>query len=296
MEAVEENNKSWLKALLGLLKIKITAAVSLTTVTGYIMANGRLDLPIVLPVFGLFLMACGSAALNHLQEWRYDHQMERTKVRPISSGMLTPGQALLIALVLAVVGDAMIYYYSTPIAAALGVFALFWYNGVYTPLKRKTAYAVIPGAFIGAVPPLIGWEIAGGMLTDPEILAFSFFIFMWQIPHFWLLSLFYEKQYRAAGFPSVTDVFSTEQLVNIIWAWLLAAALSALLIPVFGGLHFSAAGASLLIATFVLAIRQHKLLFPKTHQVNYRQSFIELNMYALFVTLVISLDEILYLM
>ena len=65
--------------------------------------------------------------------------------------------------------------------------ALIWYNGIYTPLKRKTAFAVVPGSVIGAIPPMVGYVAAGGSALDPQILAFAFFMFMWQIPHFWLL-------------------------------------------------------------------------------------------------------------
>ncbi len=76
-----------------------------------------------------------------------------------------------------------------PLAAALGIFTLLWYNLVYTPLKRITAFAVLPGALIGAMPPLIGWTAAGGNPLDMEIMAVAFLLFVGQMPHYWLLLL-----------------------------------------------------------------------------------------------------------
>jgi hypothetical protein len=87
---------------------------------------------------------------------------------------------------------------------------VLWYNGVYTFLKRKSPFAAIPGAVIGAIPPAIGWICGKGALSfDPQILALSFFFFIWQVPHFWLLLLNFGRDYEKAGFPSLTRIFNS---------------------------------------------------------------------------------------
>jgi protoheme IX farnesyltransferase len=124
--------------------------------------------------------------------------------------------------------------YPNWIAIALGVFTVFWYNGVYTPLKRVTAFAAVPGGLVGALPPVIGWVCAGGDIFDPRIRAVAFFFFIWQIPHFWLLLMRTGEDYRRAGLPSLTSVFSREQLARVTFVWMLATAVASLVFPLFG--------------------------------------------------------------
>ncbi len=67
----------------------------------------------------------------------------------------------------------------------------------------------------------MGWTAAGGEITDPVALFLAFFIFMWQMPHFWLLMLKYGNDYRKAGFPVLNDLFSPRQMKSIVMVWLL---------------------------------------------------------------------------
>ena len=85
-------------------------------------------------------------------------------------------------------GSLILYLAANPLALLLGWLALVWYNLVYTFLKRITPHAVIPGSFIGAIPPLIGWVAAGGSLLDFRAWVLALFFFVWQVPHFYLRS------------------------------------------------------------------------------------------------------------
>ncbi len=128
----------------------------------------------------------------------------------------------------------MIYIGSGFLALQLALLALIWYNAIYTPLKKKTAFAVVPGSVIGALPPLVGWVAGGGSLADPRALIIAFFFFIWQVPHFWLLLLKYGKEYEKAGYPSLTSIYSSKQIKYTTFIWTFATAVTALMLPVFG--------------------------------------------------------------
>ena len=194
-----------IKLFLELGKIRITFAVTLSTITGYILMKQGVDWQSILPTLGVFFLAASSAALNQFQERQHDSEMDRTKNRPIPSGYVTHSEALIFIIGLALAGSAMIYFSSNLTAMLLGWLTFFWYNAVYTPLKRKTVFAVIVGALIGALPPMIGYAAAGGHWLNMEILIVAFFFFIWQVPHFILLVLRFGSDYEKAGYPSLTE-------------------------------------------------------------------------------------------
>lgn len=287
-----ETTKKQLKAILELSKVKITVAVSFTTITGYILALEGIDTGFLLPTLGIFLLACGSSVINHLQEYRTDAQMTRTQNRPIPSGVISPTAASLLALLQIAGGSLLLLYGANISAVILGWVALIWYNLIYTNLKKVTAHAVIPGSVIGAIPPLVGWVSAGGSLLDPNAWVMAFFFFIWQVPHFYLLVLKYGKQYEAAGFPSLTRNYSMLQIKRIIFSWTLATVLSALLLPMTGIISSVIAFSGLiisgiwLIVVFIKLLRADKELSPGKY-------FMRINYYVLSIIVMLAIDHLL---
>ncbi len=284
--------KQWIKLTLELGKMKIAQLVTLSTMTGYILKAGTIDLHIILPVIGIFLLAAGSAALNQYQERDIDRFMKRTRTRPIPSGRVTPRQALIISFILISSGALLLYLGSNLTAMMLGLLNGFWYNGIYTPLKRKSALAVFPGALIGAVPPAVGWVAAGGQLSDPRLIALAIFFFIWQIPHFWLLLLNFGKEYEAAGFPSLTRKLSQDQLARITFAWILATASACLFIPLYGVGDSRWLLFGLVIAAIWLVKNSFKLVLPETPPAQFLFAFKHINIYILLVMGMLALDRL----
>ena len=66
-------------------KVKITAAVSITTATGYLLYTTDLSIKLLWTILGIFLLASGASSLNHIQEFSYDSKMARTSDRPLDS-------------------------------------------------------------------------------------------------------------------------------------------------------------------------------------------------------------------
>ena len=116
-------------------------------------------------------MAMAASALNEVQERDLDARMERTRLRPIPRGAVSPRAAVLFASALGTLGFLLLRMASDFRPALLGLLAWGWYNGLYTPLKRFSAFAVVPGAVIGALPPAMGWTAAGGDLGVPAMVA-----------------------------------------------------------------------------------------------------------------------------
>ena len=204
-----------------------------SAMTAYLLAGGALTADGGLLACGVLLLASGASALNQYQERDIDGRMERTSSRPLPAGTLSPGHALALSATLIIAGLLAL----SPLGArapVLGTFALIWYNGIYTALKRRTAFAAVYGAVVGMVPPAIGWSTAGGSLADPRFLALGALFLLWQVPHFWLLLLHREADYGAAGLPALIDLFGAVALGRITLLWTIAAATVPLLLPLFG--------------------------------------------------------------
>jgi heme o synthase len=283
--------RKYMNVYLELAKVRITFAVALTTITGYLLSKGTLDTGLILPTVGIFLLACGSSAINHYQERDRDAKMERTRNRPIPSGRISPAGALVYALVLAIAGSFILYFSAGFVGMQLGLLALIWYNVIYTPLKKKTAFAVVPGAFIGSIPPLVGWVAAGGSLSDPRAIFMAFFFFIWQVPHFWLLMLKFGDEYIKAGYPSITSIYSSRQIRNITFIWIVATAVTALMLPAFNVVESWIVIAGLFLSSIWLVSVFSRLLRNDESGFSPIRYFMKINYFVLAVIIFLSLDR-----
>ncbi len=185
----------------------------------------------LLVLAGVMLLSCGASALNQVQERGRDALMARTVGRPIPSGRLSHAQGLIFALPAIASGAAVLWLGVGRTAGVLGLVAAIFYNGVYTPwLKPTSPFAAVPGAIPGSIPPVIGWVAGGGSLTDSGAVILFGILFLWQMPHFWALSLRYRADYAAGGFPMVSETVGVEGTARLILlyavgltAWSLAA-------------------------------------------------------------------------
>lgn len=237
-----------LKDYLALSKIKIMIPVSLTGFTGYFAYDPRFSLSLLVVSLGILLMAIAASVLNQIQEIPQDSKMGRTSRRPLPVKRISVKSASLFFIFNLASGTLLIFFAGNLLAAIIGLITIFWYNGVYTYSKRITAFAVVPGALTGALPPLIGWVAAGGGLFDKPIIFIQFLIFIGQIPHFWLLILKYGEEYKQAGFPSLTDVFTRKQINRLTFSWVVTSVISALFLC-----YFEIIKSQLLVIILILA-------------------------------------------
>ena len=286
--------KNQVKILLELSKFRITSFVSLTTGFGFIAAAGVLSFSLIPVLIGVLLIACGSASLNHFQERKTDALMERTKFRPIPSGRINTINTLIFSSILIISGSIVLYLSGGIIASLIALSNLIWYNVVYTMLKRKSAFAIIPGSLVGAIPPAVGWVSGGGLLTDPQLFIICFFFFIWQIPHFWLLLLVFDEDYQKAGFPTLTQIFDKNQLIRITFMWIIATGVTAILIPLFGLVKQDLINVALFISGVWLTWNAFKLLSKTDNNLIFTFAFRSINLFVLTVVTLVSLDKLVF--
>lgn len=289
----ENSFSAILKVFSELTKFRITMLVSFTTGLGYILAAEHVTLALFFPIFGIFLLACASSCLNHYQERDTDAMMERTKHRPIPSGRIEPMNVLFLTAFLLIAGSVVLLTTTNFLTFLIGIFTFVWYNGIYTPLKKVSAFAIIPGSLVGALPPVAGWVAAGGFLFDSRILIIAVYFFIWQIPHFWLLLMLYGSDYEKGGFPVLTKIFNHEQLKRITFMWLITNVLTAMLIPMFGIVNFSVTNILLLGISAWMIYLSVKFFRSQAERKDIRNTFIGINFYTLLLITILCVDKIL---
>jgi protoheme IX farnesyltransferase len=274
-----------------LFKLPISIMSTVSAATGYLAFSHVFAWSLVPTSLAILFLAFAACALNQAQEYTRDAMMDRTRNRPIPAGKIAPSRVVLVSSILALVALVALFLVGGIVAAGLGALAVLWYNGVYTYLKRVSSLASVIGSVIGAIPPVIGWVCAGGEIGGP-ILSLSFFLLIWQVPHFWLMALGADSDYQRARFPSFVHGIGVGALARTTFMWTAATAASALLLPIFGlsqspflGLGLAAAGAWLTIVAW------RYLRDPNRRSC--RQAFHAINYYAVLVMGAVILDSML---
>ena len=153
-----------------------------------------------------FLMAGGANAINMWFDRDIDVHMARTRLRPVPSGRLAPGVALLFGITLGAISFALFWRFANPLAAWLALAGLLFYVFIYTMwLKRWSPQNIVIGGAAGAFPPLVGWAAMTGSLGLTALYLFAI-VFYWTPPHFWALALIKEQDYARAGVPMMPVV------------------------------------------------------------------------------------------
>ena len=189
-----------MRDFLDLTKPRITVLILICTAVGHFFGTaGPFHAALLMhALLGTALMASGTAALNQWYEAESDAKMRRTCKRPLASGRMKRLHGLIFGVLLSVAGFADLWLGTNALAAALGLFTLVTYIFLYTPLKRRSAVCTTVGALPGAMPPLIGYAAASGVL-DTSALALFLILFVWQFPHFYAIAWMYREDYARGG-------------------------------------------------------------------------------------------------
>src|SRR4029453_8235318 len=184
-----------------LIKTRLTFLVLVTTGVGfYVGARGPVDLVRLINVLvGAALAAAGASALNQWWERDLDAVMLRTRTRPVPSGRMRAGSALILGSLLVLAGIIYLAVATNSLATILTALTVVIYVFAYTPLKRVTTTNTLVGAIPGALPPLIGWAAARDSIDFGAWTLFAI-VFTWQMPHFFAIAWLCRHDYERAGF------------------------------------------------------------------------------------------------
>lgn len=244
-------------------------------------------------MLGIFFLSFSSSGINQIQERKYDSKMPRTSGRPLPSGQISVKQAWLVVVINGLAGSLLLWLAGGKAAMLLGWLNILLYNGIYTPLKTRTLFAMVPGSAVGAIPPLIGWISAGGHPFHVHIVLLAMFFFVGQIPHTWLILIRYDLEYRQAGLPSLSRYFNQKQTSKLTFIWATATSLCIIMLGAFGLFSFQGFAAAGMGLAFMMVFWFAGQMFGRQTSTRTRSSFVLLNGVYLCVMLMIIIDSLL---
>lgn len=189
-----------------LTKPRLSFLSVLTALAGYFCSDPNTATqgkPIVSLALGTALAAGGCGSLNMWMERAADAKMERTKLRPLPTGLIQPTHALLFGVILLISGISLVWNGANALAGLLTLATIVSYLLFYTPLKTKTTWCTLMGSLPGAIPPIIGTATKLGTIDSMGWLLFAV-LFFWQVPHFMALAVMCRSDYERGGFKVAT--------------------------------------------------------------------------------------------
>ena len=186
-----------------LFKLRISTMVIITAGAGFYLGCLRsgispFQLDGIQALIGIAIVTCGSSALNQALERKTDRLMRRTADRPMAAGRISLTHGLLLGFGATFLGAVYLAHITNLLTGTVTLLTAIAYVAIYTPLKRFTTLNTFIGAFPGALPPLIGWTAARGLIEWPGVALFAI-LFVWQFPHFMAIGWMYREDYARAG-------------------------------------------------------------------------------------------------
>lgn len=217
-------SKDTIRTLPQLFKLKLSALVLCTTLTGFVIIPGIsiYDLSTIKLLFHTLLgTALSSFSANSFNQWieaSFDAQMKRTKSRPIPSRIISLPYAFILSSFVGIAGVSYLYYFVSGISSLIAASTIMLYAGIYTPMKRYSIANTWIGSIVGALPPLIGWTAGLQCVSNPITCPFGWIsifglLYFWQFPHFFSLSWALRRDYARAGY-QMCSLVNPELAVN----------------------------------------------------------------------------------
>ncbi|WP_300671202.1 UbiA family prenyltransferase [Desulfoluna sp.] len=209
-------------SFLRLSKIFLSVHIGLAAAAGCLFHPGGRAQNACMAWAGVTLAAMAGSLVNNIQDRIQDREISRTQWRweALEAEGILPllkGAGLMGVLGLMLVVDASDGLWP----AAMVLTGLLIYNGVYTPLKKKSHLALLPGSLCGMSALLAGWMVAGGSPMEKEALSAALVVGIWQIPHSMIQNIKHADEMRKSDQPSITKLFEDTDLAFVTLMWVM---------------------------------------------------------------------------
>jgi protoheme IX farnesyltransferase len=208
---------------------------TLTAIAGFFVASeGKINgLLLLALVVGLAFVIASACVLNNIIDRGIDKKMKRTKTRALVTGEISPRGASIYAVVLGMIGFGTLFLFVNLLAVWLGAAAYVLYIAAYGIAKRKTVHGTLVGSIPGALPPVAGYVAVTNSIDGTAFLLFLILV-LWQMPHFYAIAMFRQKEYEAANIPVLPIVKGHRVAKNQILFYILLFIIAAQALPNMG--------------------------------------------------------------
>jgi protoheme IX farnesyltransferase len=229
---VERHTRSYLQ----LMKPGITLSNSLSALAGFLLASslyGFTLTTLIGAIGGVAFVIASACVVNNIIDRDLDVKMKRTKGREIAAGKISVPAATIYAIILGSIGFGLLIVWTNWLTAGLGLLSYVWYVAVYGIAKRTTPLSTIIGGVCGALPPVAGYTAVTGQLDMTALLLFAL-LMVWQLPHFYAISIFRRDDYKQAKLPVWSVRYGVSSTKKQIFFWVVIFALLTPLLTLLG--------------------------------------------------------------
>ncbi len=246
---------SIVKTYYALAKPGIVYGNLLAAAAGFLLASkGQVDFWLLLAALAGIAFVIGSACVfNNYIDRDIDRHMARTKKRALVTGEISARGALVYATILGVAGVAILARFTNALTVWAGLLGVFFYVVLYGVAKRRSVYGTHVGSVAGAIPLVAGYTAVTNRLDGGAVLLFLV-LALWQMPHFFAIALYRQKEYASAKLPvwPVQKGAVSTQLQILIYVMLFTFAAS--LLTVFGYTGYTYLAVMVLVGLYWLRL------------------------------------------
>jgi protoheme IX farnesyltransferase len=218
------------------MKPGITLSNSLSALAGFLLASslyGFTLTTLIGAIGGVAFVIASACVVNNVIDRDLDAKMKRTKGREIAAGKISVPAATIYAIILGVIGFGLLIIWTNWLTAGLGLLSYVWYVVVYGIAKRTTPLSTIIGGVCGALPPVAGYTAVTGQIDLTAWILFGL-LMVWQLPHFYAISIFRRDDYKQAKLPVWSVRYGISSTKKQIFFWVVIFALLTPLLTLVG--------------------------------------------------------------